>query len=108
MAPAGNPETVTLTGLANPFWPTTETVKLVLELSTSAVIVAGDSTMPKSLGGGGGEEGAEPPHPTRLPSHRKTQAYPKARYSVADGTRIIQLQVCTFGSGALGSRASIL
>lgn len=93
VAPPGNPESVRVTGLANPFWPTTETVNVELELSTSAVIVAGDSIMLKSLGGGGGGGGdaGDAPHPTRLPSHRKTQAPPKALDSVIDGTRISYL-----------------
>ena len=89
MAPPGNPESVTVTGLANPFWPTTETINVELELSTSAVILAGDSIMLKSLdGGGGGGDAGDAPHPTRLPSHRKMQAPPKALHSVINGARI--------------------
>jgi len=101
VAPLGNPESVMVTGLANPFWPTTETVNVEVELSGSAVMVAGDSVMPKSLGGGGGggEDAGDAPHPTRLASHKKMQAPPNALRSVIDGARITHLQVCTLRSG---------
>jgi len=51
VAPSGNPENVTLTGSANPFWLVIETVKDVAP-PASAVMVAGDTAMLKSLGGG--------------------------------------------------------
>jgi hypothetical protein len=104
VAPLGNPESVMVTGLANPFWPTTETVNVEVELSGSAVMVAGDSVMPKSLGGGGGEDAGDAPHPPRLASHKKMQAPPKALRSVIDGARITHLQVCTLRSGELRLR----
>lgn len=100
VAPSGNPESAMVTGLANPFWPTTETVNFELELPASAAIAAGDSIILKSLGGGGGDAG-DATHPTRLPSHRKIQAPPKPLHSVMDGRRINQSQMCNLTSRAL-------
>jgi hypothetical protein len=66
IAPAGNPESVTVTGSEKPFWPVIDTAKVELELPGSTVRVDGDDVMLKSFVGGG--ELGRPAQPTKLNS----------------------------------------
>jgi hypothetical protein len=51
VAPAGNPESVTTTGSANPFCPVMDTAKVELEPPALTVTVDGSTAMLKSLKG---------------------------------------------------------
>jgi hypothetical protein len=83
VAPAGKPEIAIDTESANPFCPAVETVKLELEVSGSAVTVAGDTMTLKSLGAVLVVGGADPlPHPTRVDNHNATQTMYKEPESV--------------------------
>ncbi len=84
MTPAGKPEIAIVTASVNPFLAVVETVKVALELPASAVIVAGDTLMSKSLVPGLVGEGAGPlPQPTKVDNHNAIQTMSKEPERVA-------------------------
>lgn len=84
VTPAGNPETVTVTGSLNPFRPVIDTVTVELGFPASVVIVEGDSAMLKSLAAGG-EVGVDPPPQLRrLPMHSQIHTVKNARDGATD------------------------
>jgi hypothetical protein len=84
VTPAGKSEIAIVTGSENPFWAVVETVKAELELFVSAVIVAGDTFMLKSLVA---ELAVPPAHPTRVDSHNAIQATNRGRQTVDPRSR---------------------
>jgi hypothetical protein len=98
VTPAGNPERVIVTGSGNPFCPTIDMVNVEVESPASAVIVAGDSVMLKSLAGDcEGGDGAGPlPQPTKLPTQSQIQTAIPTLTRVVGGqhARVVRVPNC--------------